>query len=300
MGAELVKKLVSANGFVFVADKAEKKDLFGEEELKSIGWFINDLSDIGLVANFLEENKIQTVFHLAGQPSVPGSQNNPLGAFETNARLVWLFLEACRKYGKLSEIICVSSNHIYGEQAIMPTKEDAALGGLGVYAASKACGDIIARCYAKNYDLPIGIGRITNTFGGNDPHSEHIITASINLALSGKNPVIKRSGRDTKGFLFFEDTLNGLILLAEKIKLLNLCGEGFNFAPDKPVSVLSLVETIIKISGKIGIQPVIMAEKDDFEEEFLCNEKAKKILGWNIEYPLETGIEKTIQNIVHE
>ena len=86
-----------------------------------------------------------------------------------------------------------------------------------MYAASKLAGDVLARSYGKTYDLPVGIARMTNSYGGDDHHVAHIITATILSALKNERPVIKQSGKDRKGYLYIKDTAQGLLAVAEGV-----------------------------------------------------------------------------------
>src|SRR5439155_14452220 len=99
-------------------------------------------------------------------------------------------------------------------------QEDAALNGLGIYAASKACADIVARSYARTYGLPIGIARITNTFGGRDHHKDHLVTATILAIVRGDAPAIRSSGRAVRGYMYVRDTVEAFLALAESVRTL--------------------------------------------------------------------------------
>jgi len=295
LGRELVKNLISLGSFITVIDKTKKENCPIANQFPEVDLISEELNQINVVFDILKSKNIQTVIHLAAQSGVPGSQANPVAAFQANVQTTWSLLEACRLYGKVSEIVHVSSNHIYGDQKEKPTLEEAPLNSFGVYGASKACSDLIARCYAKSYGLPIGIARVTNTFGGEDPHLTHIITYTINKVLKGEPPIIKSHGLNSKGFLFLEDTIEAIKLLTEKINELNLKGEAFNFAPDEPIKIIDLVNKITKLTGETYLKPVILGKlTDPVEEEWLSNKKAKKILGWHPKYSLEEGLKITI------
>ena len=104
----------------------------------------------------------------------------------------------------------------YGEQTTMPTSEDASLNGHGMYAATKLASDVLARAFGKSHGLPVGIARITNSYGGDDHHITHIVTATILSALKNESPIIKQSGRDRKGYSYIKDTVAGIMAIAEE------------------------------------------------------------------------------------
>jgi len=264
-----------------------------------------DLRDLDATTQLLDEVRPTVVIHLAGQPGVSVSHEQPVSAYESNVLATFNLLEAARRRaekeavagGRLSAIVAVSSNHVYGEQEHnkdLPTPESAALNGAGMYAASKLCGDVLARCYGKSYRLPVGIARMTNSYGGDDHHVAHIITGSILSVLRGQRPVIKQSGQDRKGYLYIEDTADGLLAVAEGVAgSANLAGEAFNLVPDKAITTLDLVQAIVAAAGS-DLDPIVQNPAAPHEEEFLDNSKARRLLGWAPRHELAAGLAKTI------
>lgn len=253
-----------------------------------------DMRDLAAVGRLLDAVEPSAIIHLAGQPGVGSSHDNPVGAYESNVLATFNLLEACRWRAGVESIVAVSSNHVYGEQHRRPTPEDAPLNGAGMYAASKLAGDVLARAYGKSYGLPVGIARMTNSYGGDDHHLSHIITATLLSALKNERPVIKHSGRDRKGFLYIEDTAAGLLALAEGIAgNSELRGEAFNLVPDEAPTVIELVRTVLSVVGT-PLQPEILQPDAPFEEEHLDNGKARKLLGWTPAHTLQAGLQKTL------
>ncbi len=164
-----------------------------------------------------------------------------------------------------------------------------------MYAASKLAGDVLSRAYGKTYKVPVGIARMTNSFGGDDHHVAHIITATLLSALKNERPVIKQSGRDVKGYLYIEDTAEGLLAVAEGLAGNSaLQGEAFNLVPDKSVPVSELVRTVLDVVGA-KVEPEVQNPDAPFEVEHLDNSKARKLLGWTPAHDLRRGLEKTLE-----
>jgi nucleoside-diphosphate-sugar epimerase len=254
-----------------------------------------DLRDLEATSRLLREVKPAAIIHLAGQPGVQSSHDNPVGAYEANTLATFNLLEACRRQGGVEGILAVSSNHVYGDQHHLPTPEDAPLNGAGMYAASKLAGDILARAYGKTYGLPVGTARMTNSYGGDDHHLAHIITATILSALKNEPPVIKQSGRDRKGYLYIKDTVEGLLAVTEGVsRSAELRGEAFNLVPNEALTVNDLVRTILKVVG-CEAEPAILNPSAHYEEEHLDNRKAKDQLGWSPKYDLAAGVRETTE-----
>lgn len=252
-----------------------------------------DMRKLETCRELLDKTQPEVIIHLAGQPGVGSSHDNPVGAFEANVLIAFNLLEACRKYGRVQSIVAVSSNHVYGDHETLPTPETAALNGHGTYAASKLASDVLAQCYGKTYGLPVGIARMTNSYGGDDHHTSHIITASILSALRGERPVIKQSGRDRKGYLFVKDTAEGLLAVAEGAAKKELAGEAFNIVPNESHTVLELVRAVQQAAGTQH-DPVVERPDAHFENEHLDNAKARRLLNWTPKYSLADGLKETI------
>ena len=296
IGQVLTRELQELQAYVVGLDLMASSSTKGAVEPAEL--VLANLCDQEGMRELLQTHAFETCFHLAGQAGVPESTRDPIGALRANRQATWSLLEAFRLYSCSSEIIAVSSNHVYGPQETFPTTEDQPFNGLSVYAVSKACADIIARSYAQTYGLPVAIARITNSFGGCDPHRAHIVTGTILSALQGKAPVIQGDGRSQKGYLYIRDTVGALLHLAERIGSMDLAGEAFNFVPDKPVSVKELVDTILRLSGRSELHPVILGRQDHSAEfERLSNAKAARVLGWRPGYSLERGLSEAIREL---
>jgi len=254
-----------------------------------------DLGQLDATTDMLKKVQPKVILHLAGLPGVGASHDNPTLAFTANVVATFNLLEGCRQLAApVESIVAVSSNHVYGEQHHQPIPETAPLNGEGSYASSKLASDVIARCYGKTYGLPVGIARMTNSFGGDDHHVTHIITATILSALAGNQPVIKQSGKDRKGYLYIKDTAQGLLAVAEGLmQKPALRGEAFNIVPNEAYTVLELVRAVSEATG-LKLEPVVNNPQAHFEDEHLDNGKAAKELGWQPKYSLADGLKETI------
>ena len=253
--------------------------------------------DLAGLEQALKDHRIEVCIHLAGQSKIEDAATGPLAAFEVNIRGTWLVLEACRRTDGMIGVACASSNHTYGPQRTHPFTEEFPLNQVDIYGASKSCADILARTYAHEFDMPVVSVRNTNSFGGGDPHVSHVVTGTVLSLLKDEAPIIRSDGSPIKAYLHAEDTMAAYMLLAEHAGHDGVKGEAFNVTPDEPISVLDLVRTIVKVSGKKDLQPVALStdlsQKGYFE--YLSNDKIKRELGWQPRYTLEEAIRKTFE-----
>jgi len=254
---------------------------------------LGDLTDQLKLEAILAEREIQTLFHLAAQSSISISRGSPVPAFESNIRGTWTVLDAARSYGKLDTIAVASSLTAYGEQATSPFDESFALNGNDPYAASKVCTDVLARCYAATYAMPIAAARTANIYGPADPHLDHIIPGTMLSLLRGERPIIRSDGTPSKGYLHVRDIVESYVLLGERAADPEVRGRAFNFHPDEPITVLDLVTLIIKVADRPDIEPLVTAQSKNQEHVWLANERAKRVLGWRQQVPLEDGLRET-------
>jgi CDP-glucose 4,6-dehydratase len=296
IGAWLASTLLERGASIFGYDRADRGALDLHSGLRrQVSLALGDLTDQSTLESALVSHGIETAYHLAAQSNISVAKGSPVAAFDSNIRGSWTFLDACRANGRLATIVVASSNTVYGEQETAPFSEELPLNANNPYAASKACTDILTRCYAASYGLPVAVARATNTYGGADPNVSRIVPGTILNLLDGQAPVIKSDGSPQKGYLYVKDTANAYRLLGERAADADVRGRAFNFHPERPVSVLDLVTAMVKISDRADLQPVVQGAAGKYEFEFLSSDRARQVLGWQPQYSLEAGLRETYQ-----
>ena len=296
IGGWLARALVDLGADVTGYDKSDRGALDLHAGLKhSMSLVQGDLTDQPRLESTLSERGIQTLYHLGAQSNISVARGSPVPAFESNIRGTWTVLDACRSFGKLEAIAVASSNTVYGEHERSPFDESFALNANNPYAASKACTDILARCYAASWGLPIAIARATNTYGGADPNLDRIVPSTILALLRGERPEIRSDGTPTKGYLYVKDTVSAYLLLGERANDPQVRGQPINFHPEQPTSVLELVQTMVKVAGRSDLEPRVTGAPGKYEHEHLTNERARAVLGWAPEYSLEEGLREALE-----
>ena len=290
LGVEIIKRLLQEGAMVTSIDIDKAMNTNIEGISKDFKYVPQDLTNFEQLSKILKKSKFKICFYLAGFSGVAKAKENPLEAFANNTQIVCNLLEAFRRSDNFPHTVVASSNHIYGKQFKYPTPEDASLNNLDIYGATIGCGDVLARAYATTYNVPVSIARITNTYGGREPFKNHLIPHIILEVQKGTAPVIKGDGSAMKGFLYINDTINGIMILAENMKRKELWGKAFNFYPDCNMSVLDVVKTILKVMNRQDLPIKTNGDSGDESIEFLSNHLAKSKLGWKQEVSLEAGI----------
>ena len=279
----LVRDWVPASEFV-------RKDLADQVNIVRGG-----LGSPLLLERILGEYEVEVVFHLAAQTIVGIANRNPLSTFESNVRGTWNVLEACRRSPVVKSVILASSDKAYGDQKILPYKEDMPLQGKHPYDVSKSCADLIAQSYAHTFGVPLAITRCGNFYGGGDLNWNRVVPGTIRSVIRGERPVIRSDGKFVRDYFYVEDGAAAYMLLAER--LMNdqkLRGAAYNFSNEAQISVLELVNAILAKMGS-KLKPEIQNQaSNEIRHQFLSAERARTELNWKTMFTLDAGLDKTI------
>ena len=297
VGSWLAKRLIGAGADVvcLVRDHVPQSELVRSGAIHRVKVVHGDIVDRDLVERALNEHEIHTVFHLAAQTIVGTANRNPVSTFESNIRGTWNVLEACRRCPAVKSAVVASSDKAYGHQPSLPYAEDTPLRGTHPYDVSKSCADLISHAYAASYCLPVAITRCGNFSGGGDLNWNRIVPGTIRSVLRGERPVIRSDGRYVRDYFYVEDGAAAYMLLAERLAGdTTLRGSAFNFSNERQVTVLELVDLILREMDS-ALEPDIRNEaSNEIREQYLTAGKARQQLSWDPDFPLQEGLRRTI------
>jgi len=297
LGSWLVRRLLNAGADVvcLLRDWVPQSEFVRGGLLERVKVVRGDLRDQETVERALGEYEIDTVIHLAAQTIVGIANRNPVSTFESNIGGTWTLLEACRRSPLLKQIVVASSDKAYGHHEQLPYNEDAPLIGRHPYDVSKSCADLIAQAYAATYDLPVAITRCGNLYGGGDLNWNRIVPGTIRSVIRGERPVIRSDGKFVRDYFYAEDGAAANMSLAEKLAAdPTLKGQAFNFSNETQLTVLELVERILKLMDS-NLEPEVRNEAvNEIRQQYLSAEKARQVLGWRPLFSLDDGLRVTI------
>lgn len=298
VGAWLVKRLLKAQADVvcLVRDWTPQSEFVRNGDIESTTVVRGDICDQPCLERVLGEFEIETVIHLAAQTIVGIANKNPGSTFEANITGTWKLLEACRRSPGVKQIVMASSDKAYGDAKTLPYTEETPLAGMHPYDVSKSCGDLIAQTYANTYNLPVCITRCGNFYGGGDLNWNRIIPGTVRSIVRGKAPVIRSDGSFVRDYFYVEDGAAAYMHLAEQMaNRPELNGEAFNLSTEIQVSVLELVERVLKVMGS-SVEPVVLGEaNNEIKHQYLDATKAKHVLKWSPLFSLDKGLARTIE-----
>jgi len=298
VGSWLVKELLEkgANVVALIRDPDPQSELYSSADINKISVVNGCLEDFYALKRVLNEQEIETVFHLGAQTIVGAAYRDPFHTFEVNIRGTYNLLEACRLHSDLvKRVVVASSDKAYGDSEILPYTEDMPPLGKHPYDVSKSCTDLIAQTYYNTYKLPVIIARCGNIYGGGDLNWSRIIPGTIQSLLAGNCPIIRSDGTFIRDYIYVKDAVNAYMVMAEALDSLEVRGEAFNFSPEQPRTVIEIVNLIRQLMKKEAIEPLILNQaKAEIRDQYLSSQKAEQVLGWSPLYSLEKGLSETI------
>lgn len=237
----------------------------------------------------IEEEKIGLVCHFAGSANVPLSVREPEQDFLANTVGTFRVLEFARNHG-VSKLLFASSASVCGITTTLPLEESTAPSPVSPYAASKAAGECYAFSYYRAYGLPATVVRLFNVFG---PRCRKFVVYDFfqKLRANSRELTILGDGLQMRDFLFVEDAIRGLVLLADEGKP----GEIYNLASGTPTTIRDLAAMIIEEMGlsKAALKYTLTPSLGDVPRWY-ANISKIRALGFAPQVSLRDGLRSTI------
>lgn len=252
--------------------------------------FMNVFEDINNSKKILltvKKFRPEFIFHLAAQPFVVDSYNNPILNFKTNINGTINILQSARDLNFIRSIVIVTSDKCY---KILNNnsfyKEDSQLGGDDPYSASKACAEIISNSYMKSFfnnkKTNISTVRSGNILGGGDWGKNRLLSDIIN-SYKYNSKVNIRNINAVRPWTYILDTLTGYLLVAQNNYFSKNYSGAWNFSPNNKLhnSVKDIIDYAIK--NNFLKKNNILYKKIFFKETnylSINSKKSNKLLKW--------------------
>ena len=298
LGSWLTETLVGAEANVvgLIRDHVPQSQLYRSGTIEHMTAVRGELCDYELLERTIAEYEVEYIYHLAAQTIVGTANRAPLSTFETNIRGTYMLLEAARRNDTVRGVVVASSDKAYGDQPDLPYTEDAPLAGNHPYDVSKSCADLIAQTYAHSYRLPVVIMRCANLYGGGDLNWNRILPGTLRSVINGERPIIRSDGSFRRDYLFVQDAVRGYLTAVHCLADATQFGQAFNLGTGHPIAALDLVKTVIKVSEYPDLKPIILdAAKNEIQDQYLCSDKARRVLEWEPQFSLERGLAETMK-----
>ena len=293
---------LGANVKGYALDPPTLPSLFNEAKVDLIiDSQIGDIRDQDALQTSMTAFNPDILIHMAAQPLVRYSYDNPIETYEVNVIGTAKVLEAARSCPDLKAIVNITTDKCYeNDDRSEGYMESDPMGGYDPYSSSKGCAELVTSSYRRSFLQEQGVGlasvRAGNVIGGGDWADDRLIP-DILRSFERKEPVVVRNPKATRPWQHVLEPLSGYLILAQKLyKNQEKYAEGWNFGPNdddaKPVDWI--------LDKMIAKWPNSSWEVDDnsnpHEAGFLKLDisKAKLQLGWQPVWELSNTLERII------
>ena len=270
---------------------------------------VGDVRDLVKLSAAIAEARPDFIFHLAAQPLVRLSYEQPVETYSTNIMGTVNLLEAVRLEAKPCVVVIVTTDKCYeNKEWLHGYREEDPMGGFDPYSSSKGAAELVVAAYRRSYfsDPKLGIhvatARAGNVIGGGDWAVDRIVPDCVR-SLQKSEAIVVRNKTSTRPWQHVLEPLSGYLWLGACLSKPELSHFGdrlacaFNFGPElsSNKTVAELVDQILKY------WPGKWADKSDphaLHEAKLLNlatDKAFHVLSWRPSW----NFEKTIQSTVY-
>lgn len=265
--------------------------------------FRGDVRDQETVLERMKLIQPDIVLHMAAQPLVRWSYQNPVETYATNVMGTVHVLEAARFCGSVKAIVNITTDKCYDNREwVWGYREDEPMGGHDPYSSSKACAELVSQAYRKSFlkeaHIAMATARAGNVIGGGDWAHERLVP-DVLRSLQNKVSVAIRNPQAIRPWQHVLEPLSGYLLLAERLyKHGQQDAEAWNFGPhdEDARPVQWVVDSLCRSWGDQAnwhLQDVSQPHEAHFLK--LDISKAQQRLNWRPRWSIGTAISRTTE-----
>ncbi len=279
-------------------------NLFTEADVADAlaGHTVADIRDAQALHAAIAAAQPEIVLHLAAQPLVRYSYEEPVETYSTNVMGTVNLLEAVRKVKSVKAVVNVTTDKCYeNREWVWPYREEEAMGGHDPYSSSKACSEIVTAAYRRSFlteqGVAVATARAGNVIGGGDWSADRLVPDFLK-AMDAKQPLLIRSPNANRPWQHVLEPLSGYISLAENLfRQPNEFSEAWNFGPaeDDARTVQWIVEQLVAATPGAAWQVDGKPQLHEANYLKLDSSKARAKLRWKPRWNLKSALNKTIE-----
>ena len=299
IGSSLAIRLVEAGASVTIVDSLYPTcgaNYFNVEPIRNdIEIVEGDVADLTLMRRLVRGKKY--VFNLAGHVSHIESMDDPFSDLHMNALAPLSLLEACRHENRGARVVYAGTRQSYGRPESLPLVETQPLKPIDVNGVTKMAGEWFHMVYDRAHGISAISLRLVNTYGPRQlvKHSRQgFVGWFIKQAIDGEQIQIFGDGQQLRGFNYIDDVADALLIAATDSRLR---GDYFNLGGERPVTLESFVQLLLRITGRGSYRLVpFPSEKKaiDIGSVYTSAAKFNRATGWTPRITLEEGLTRTV------
>lgn len=263
---------------------------------------LGDIRDLSFLIQTLQTYKPEIVLHLAAQPLVRESYQNPVYTYETNVMGTVHICEAIRQTDSVKSFLNVTTDKVYeNKEWHWGYRENEPLNGYDPYSNSKSCSELVTSSYINSFfqeeKLPVSTARAGNVIGGGDFSQDRIIPDCIR-AMERKDEILIRNPQSTRPYQHvLEPVVAYLMIALGQIQDYKKSGS-YNVGPEEVdcVTTGKLVTRFCDMWGESASWKNVSLENQPHEANFLkldCS-KLKHEFSWEAKWSIEKALQQTV------
>jgi UDP-glucuronate 4-epimerase len=250
-----------------------------------------DIRDRDALESVFRESAFDCVVHLAARAGVRPSLVEPLLYAETNIRGTLNLLELARAHG-VRQFVFGSSSSVYGENEKVPFSEDDPVGRpISPYAATKAAGELLCHTYSHLWGLRCVCLRFFTVYGARQ-RPDLAIHKFARLISEGRPLPVFGDGTTRRDYTFIDDIIAG-VRAAIDYEASDF--EVFNLGESRTVSLSELIALLERELGREALIERRPTQPGDVPQTFADISKARRLLGYDPQTPIEEGIRRFVE-----
>ncbi|MFY9610541.1 MAG: GDP-mannose 4,6-dehydratase [Blastocatellia bacterium] len=249
-----------------------------------------DIADAQAMDSLFARSGFDTIVHLAARAGVRPSLENPLAYEQTNVRGTYSLLEAARRHG-VNRFVFGSSSSVYGMNSKVPFSEgDPIAQPISPYSATKIAGEAACHAYSHLYGMRIVCLRFFTVYGPRQ-RPDLAIHKFARLIAARKPVPIFGDGTTRRDYTYIDDAIAGV---EAAISYDQSRFEIINLGESETVELTRLVELLERAMGTRAILDRQPEQPGDVPITYASIDKARRLLGYDPQTGIETGIERFI------
>jgi UDP-glucuronate decarboxylase len=239
--------------------------------------------------------EVDQIYNLACPASPIHYQHDPIQTTKTSVHGAINMLGLAKRLNV--PILQASTSEVYGDPAVHPQTEDYwghvnPIGPRSCYDEGKRCAETLFFDYHRQLDLRIKVARIFNTYGPRmHPNDGRVVSNFIISALEGQPLTVYGTGSQTRSFCYVDDLIDGLVRLMNSAD--SITGP-INIGNPVEFTMIELARQVVEKTGSKAQLEYLDLPPDDPKQRRPDITKARELLGWKPQVPLDEGLERTI------
>ena len=246
IGSNLCDALLARGDRVFCLDnlmRGTKENIRSALAHERFTFTRGDAADIAFLKEYMRENNIDDVFHLAANSDIQASAMDPQIEYQSTLTTTWALLYAMRENG-IKRFFFASTSAVYGERCDVDLRETDALAPISYYGAAKAASEAFIHAFCSMNDMNACVFRFANVIG---PRLTHGVIYDFirKLRADPTRLQVLGNGTQSKPYIYVDDLIRAILLMHDRVSGVEI----YNVGVDSCTAVSQIAGIVIREMG---------------------------------------------------